>query len=53
MKTLEKLMNRCPSYCTWGNERLANKTGLALSTVRRFKRSETYSQINRDYRNSL
>lgn len=53
MKKLEILLTLRPSYTKWGNARLSEKTGLAESTVARFKKSERFKQIKSNYLKSL
>lgn len=49
MKTIEKFLRMNPSYTKWGTARLAQKTKLSESTVKRFKNSETYREIKSNY----
>lgn len=51
MKKLENFLKMKPSYCKWGNERISHITGITLETVRRFKRTKEFKQINKNYRN--
>lgn len=52
MKTLTNFLISNPSYCKCSNERIAKRTGLKESTVKRFKKTLIFSSINNNYRNS-
>jgi hypothetical protein len=49
MKTLTTLFTNNPSYMKWGNQRIADKTGLKVSTVERFKKSPIYRTMKNQY----
>jgi ribosomal protein L31 len=49
MKTLENFLQAHPSYTKWGTERIAQKTGLSVRTVKRFKSSQTFKAIKSNY----
>lgn len=51
MKTLTNFLTLNPSYCKCGNERIAKATGLSPKTVARFKNTDTFRNINQNYRN--
>lgn len=51
MKRLGSFLKENPSYCKWGNERISNITGISIETVRRFKRTQEFKQMNKNYRN--
>lgn len=53
MKRIHTLLLLSPSYCKWGTERLAAKTGLAVSTVARFKKTDLFKQIKSNYLRGL
>jgi|JRYI01.1.fsa_nt_gb hypothetical protein len=53
MKTLEKFLKENPSYCKCGNERISKLTGISLDTIKRFKKTNFFKNINSNYRNSL
>lgn len=53
MKRLEQFMTENPSYTKWGNERLATKLNLKVSTVEKFKKSATFKTIKSNYINSI
>jgi hypothetical protein len=53
MKRIHTLLLLNPSYCKWGSERLAIKTGLAVSTINRFKKTELFKQIKSNYLRGL
>ena len=52
MKTLIKFYTENPSYCKCGNMRVAERTGIALSTIKRFKASQIFKNMNKNYRNA-
>ena len=49
MKKIENFLKSKPSYTKWGNERLAAKTGLALSTIQKFKKTSSFKEIKESY----
>lgn len=51
MKTLTKFLSSNPSYVKCGNKRIAEVTGLKESTVKRFKNTSMFKEINSNYRN--
>jgi uncharacterized protein YerC len=53
MKRLEQFLTNYPSYCKCGNEKIANASGISINTISRFKRSDRYKTINKNYRSKL
>ena len=52
MKTLMKLFTSNPSYTKWGNSRLATKTGLKESTIKRYKNTAEFKSLKQVYLNN-
>lgn len=52
MKTLMKLFASNPSYTKWGNSRLATKTGLKESTIKRYKNTAEFKDLKKVYLNN-
>jgi hypothetical protein len=53
MKTLQRLFTENPSYLKRGVESLIKITGLAESTIVRFRKSGTYKDMKTNYKNKL
>lgn len=51
MKTLTAFLSSNPSYVKCSNEKIAKRTGLKESTVKRFKNTTMFKEINSNYRN--
>ena len=53
MKTLEKFLQTKPSYTQCSVSRLCDATGLAESTVKRFKNSQKFKVMARTYKKNI
>ncbi len=53
MKRIENFYRSNPSYTKWGTMRVATKTGLSVTTVERFKKTDTYKTIKQAYLSKL
>jgi len=49
MQRLERFLTMRPSYVKWSAERIANRLNLSTNTVVRFKKTETYKNIVKNY----
>jgi len=53
MKRISSFLTLNPSYTKWGSSRLAEKTSLSVTTIERFKKSEEFKNIKRNYLKGL
>lgn len=53
MKKLANFLNDNPSYVKCGNIRIANKIGISVNTVSRFKKSRAFKELKTNYINNL
>lgn len=51
MKKIENFLRERPSYTKCGNEKIANYAGVAMSTVMKFKKTNTFKEIKNTYLN--
>lgn len=49
MKRLTTFLTENPSYCKVSKEKVAERLGLALSTVEKFWKTETFKNIRKNY----
>jgi|LakMenEpi03Aug12_release.lakeMendotaPanAssembly.Ray.scaffolds.fasta_scaffold1151752_1 hypothetical protein len=53
MKTLKVLFTKNPGYTKWGNSRIAKITGLKETTILKYKTTEEYRNLKRNYISTL
>jgi hypothetical protein len=49
MKTLQKFLSSRPSYFKCGVERLAKATGIATSTINKFRKTNEFKDMKKNY----
>lgn len=49
MKKLITFLGSKPSYLKWGAERISLATGIALSTVTKFRKSKEFKALKANY----
>lgn len=53
MKTLNQFLSAKPSYTKCSAEAIAKASGLAVSTVKRFMRTNAFSELRTNYRKNI
>lgn len=51
MKKLINFYTSTPSYFKCGNEAVSKRSGVAISTIKKFKKSPSYATLKSDYLN--
>ena len=53
MKTLQNFLTKNPGYFKRGSQSLAERTNISINTVNKFKKSTQYSEMKKNYINSI